>query len=189
MARLASASVKVTVHPHVCGEHRVKFYVRYMDDGSSPRVWGTYPLHVLQKYFCRFIPTCVGNIYEERYKASDKAVHPHVCGEHRGCPVPLPVFFGSSPRVWGTFRFPLCANQYQRFIPTCVGNIIMTKSAYRDRPVHPHVCGEHQPVKSALDHLGGSSPRVWGTFATSIQFAAKRRFIPTCVGNILLLTY
>jgi len=31
-----------------------------------------------------------------------RAVHPHVCGEHKDAEGPFNHFGGSSPRVWGT---------------------------------------------------------------------------------------
>ena len=71
---------------------------------------------------------------------------------------------GSSPRVWGTYIILPVPHAKQRFIPTCVGNILQIKTAFRTPSVHPHVCGEHD-LKPLLN--GG-----------------KRRFIPTCVGNM-----
>ena len=51
--------------------------------------------------------------------------------------------YGSSPRVWGTpFRDAL-KKIYDRFIPTRVGNTLMTNVAEASRSVHPHACGEH----------------------------------------------
>ena len=32
--------LKVTVHPHVCGENAAGIDYGYLGDGSSPRVWG-----------------------------------------------------------------------------------------------------------------------------------------------------
>ncbi len=52
------------------------------------------------------------------------------------------------------------------------------------RTVHPHVCGEHTAVINYMIRLGGSSPRVWGTWERSSHDLHLERFIPTCVGNI-----
>ena len=52
------------------------------------------------------------------------------------------------------------------------------------RPVHPHVCGEHQGHLNRSLMSGGSSPRVWGTSSSSSGATPTIRFIPTCVGNI-----
>ncbi len=133
----------------------------------------------------RFIPTCVGNIRcvpifhrspvgssprvwgtcARACSSSPRApVHPHVCGEHVR---PIAFLVGRD-----------------RFIPTCVGNMLaffhpkMTQSvhphvcgehvclpltALMPSPVHPHVCGEHcWNIMQAAESIG-SSPRVWGT--------------------------
>ena len=51
----------MTVHPHVCGEHSPGLYTAIPVSGSSPRVWGTLSVYVLNSGIKRFIPTCVGN--------------------------------------------------------------------------------------------------------------------------------
>jgi len=90
------------VHPHVCGEHESCASLICSNIGSSPRVWGTF--HTSHKFHpnLRFIPTCVGNIYPEPVGPPYKAVHPHVCGEHRNEMLTVHPWNGSSPRVWGT---------------------------------------------------------------------------------------
>jgi len=50
----------------------------------------------------RFIPTCVGNIFQQVNYPQIAAVHPHVCGEHYATLIGVTVKAGSSPRVWGT---------------------------------------------------------------------------------------
>ena len=49
--------------------------------------------------------------------------------------------------------------------------------------VHPHVCGEHMPLKCSHDRQSGSSPRMWGTPVFSGNLKVDFRFIPTYVGN------
>ena len=78
----ADSHIKLTVHPHVCGELPCKGSVKSSSLGSSPRVWGTRYNHYQFWQEGRFIPTCVGN---SRQKSRVyREVH------------------GSSPRVWGT---------------------------------------------------------------------------------------
>ena len=90
---------------------------------------------------------------------------------------------GSSPRVWGTPVYLVYQLQYQRFIPTGVGNTVLPACRRFCRPVHPHGCGDHLvlPVRR-LVRLG-SSPRVWGTPGRKADYEGQRRFIPTGVGN------
>ncbi len=71
-------------------------------DGSSPRVWGTSIILLSSAYNARFIPTCVGNICHDARAGIDRAVHPHVCGEHFSYRFLIDLPGGSSPRVWGT---------------------------------------------------------------------------------------
>jgi len=55
-----------------------------------------------------------------------------------------------------------------RFIPTCVGNIVVDGTTQTLLPVHPHVCGEHVAGDRRITMGTGSSPRVWGTLQTAI---------------------
>ena len=71
------------VHPHVCGEHQVRFDIIRNGVGSSPRVWGTSPWPRRCSCDLRFIPTCVGNIGRSNRHQGPLSVHPHVCGEHQ----------------------------------------------------------------------------------------------------------
>ena len=111
-----------SVHPHVCGELRVLTNQWGVPLGSSPRVWGTPSDNLLPCFFCRFIPTCVGNSniltnpvkrrrfiptcvgnsHRPQLRPCGLAVHPHVCGELQTRISSKALGTGSSPRVWGT---------------------------------------------------------------------------------------
>ena len=171
------------VHPHVCGEHKVRLGMIGRLNGSSPRVWGTRKERQYIVTEPRFIPTCVGNTPGTGFGHWFRSVHPHVCGEHHAVPGLLYFTNGSSPRVWGT-RGPETGRPGSgRFIPTCVGNTGLFLSGFREVTVHPHVCGEHFCVFGRRGSGAGSSPRVWGTrYKPSAQYLHVR-FIPTCVGN------
>ncbi len=49
--------------------------------------------------------------------------------------------------------------------------------------VHPHVRGEYAGVERDPNLGAGSSPRAWGIRASDLLALARKRFIPTCVGN------
>ena len=132
----------IPVHPHVCGERQVSGSLAGLSSGSSPRVWGTVCLLADCPSFDRFIPTCVGNGVPAQPTASISAVHPHVCGERWLTTLPWVVILGSSPRVWGTAKLMMRDEWIARFIPTCVGNGMVTCTKVEGVPVHPHVCGE-----------------------------------------------
>ena len=111
-----------TVHPHACGERRLKNKVGIVMHGSSPRLWGTVQLRHHHPWQARFIPTPVGNGSLITCSASAKAVHPHACGERIRHRIARQHHFGSSPRLWGTAKRKLIRKQKWRFIPTPVGN-------------------------------------------------------------------
>ena len=72
---------KKAVHPHVCGERKNCRLILKIQDGSSPRVWGTLCVKLFHSFVKRFIPTCVGNAAAPVPDAQRNTVHPHVCGE------------------------------------------------------------------------------------------------------------
>ena len=154
-----------SVHPHVRGEHAE-------DDVELAEG-------------ARFIPTCVGNTRSQHNETLQEAVHPHVRGEHCSSAITCGPVIGSSPRAWGTRQVRHLALQIRRFIPTCVGNTLMTRRAVPLLTVHPHVRGEHINSPGGYVDDGGSSPRAWGT--PGIEHAPEPliRFIPTCVGNTI----
>jgi len=177
----------ISVHPHVCGEHYKSTSFSAISSGSSPRVWGTLSFQMPINYLRRFIPTCVGNMGPCVFLRPGCAVHPHVCGEHQ---TPREITFqrhGSSPRVWGTSTPYTQISASYRFIPTCVGNILVAFCWVTSLAVHPHVCGEHWEWTQDKYTAIGSSPRVWGTCLIAMRRTLGTRFIPTCVGNIALV--
>ena len=70
---------------------------------------------------------------------------------------------GSSPRMWGTLKLLLDSLPFLRFIPTHVGNTLMTPAGIFWFTVHPHACGEHGRNADNDSRMYGSSPRMWGT--------------------------
>ena len=90
------------VHPHGCGEHAQSMISLSGNRGSSPRVWGTFGRGAGVAVPQRFIPTGVGNIFDDAGFTGFFAVHPHGCGEHTISLYLQAKSIGSSPRVWGT---------------------------------------------------------------------------------------
>ena len=152
-------------------------------NGSSPRLWGTLDRYPVLKFNPRFIPTLVGNTKHLSHCCSTQSVHPHACGEHAFAASIHARAVGSSPRLWGTQLIILLPLRHSRFIPTLVGNTGTLTDGDIHFPVHPHACGEHPVHTLAFLTLLGSSPRLWGTRLRAWQLFAKRRFIPTLVGN------
>ena len=171
------------VHPHARGEHvTVPAYVSTAS-GSSPRPWGTQPLHHEHLRLQRFIPTPVGNTCGSARRHRRRPVHPHARGEHGNSSASGCSGHGSSPRPWGTLPCRWVARRCDRFIPTPVGNTACAATRPAPAPVHPHARGEHSRSNSRSFFLGGSSPRPWGTRAHVSELHRQLRFIPTPVGN------
>ena len=153
----------------------------------SPRTWGILsPAH--ERWLkMGFIPTCVGNTstgFDDRHGLG---VHPHVRGEYTIRSGRPESSAGSSPRAWGIPPPWLLARGRHRFIPTCVGNTFTQSGPPLWRPVHPHVRGEYYMRVTILENRIGSSPRAWGIHPGRRRPCRLLRFIPTCVGNTMLL--
>ena len=73
----------ISVHPHGCGEHGFLRRGGCYENGSSPRVWGTFCSLQGRRISGRFIPTGVGNILSPLIMRLFRPVHPHGCGEHK----------------------------------------------------------------------------------------------------------
>ena len=133
---------QVSVHPHMCGELSKACLRSQNTHGSSPHVWGTLSQFLLRYAGERFIPTCVGNSSASASIVARIPVHPHMCGELSTSGISFLSTIGSSPHVWGTQLENLSLVVVWRFIPTCVGNSLEVLNKGRDKPVHPHMCGE-----------------------------------------------
>jgi len=175
---------RVSVHPHVRGEHSVPLQMILTQTGSSPRAWGACGDPELFAGAARFIPTCVGSIACPVAADPPPPVHPHVRGEHCNFSGSVNYLLGSSPRAWGALNSPPPQSEAARFIPTCVGSIAPAALVPLNPAVHPHVRGEHEI--EILDFIGadGSSPRAWGAWRRGGEMERRQRFIPTCVGSI-----
>ncbi len=171
------------VHPHTRGEHKIRNKKSMGWYGSSPHTWGTRTREVDCIYPFRFIPTHVGNTVRDRLHAQLDSVHPHTRGEHRSSRHPHEPQDGSSPHTWGTRANSSICRRRRRFIPTHVGNTPKDGFTLFHTSVHPHTRGEHDPMRSSISPIVGSSPHTWGTLSSCGSDYVIFRFIPTHVGN------
>ena len=81
----------------------------------------------------------------------------------------------------------LSSGVLERFIPTGVRNTLASPCTLWQRSVHPHGRGEHFGQVPIFFIPIGSSPRAWGTLHSAGNALATHRFIPTGVGNTMLL--
>ena len=171
------------VHTHVRGELGLQLPYMWLSPGSSPRAWGTLPHGVHQVVSERFIPRCVGNSVNRTHRLRVSVVHPHVRGELDFPKVANIQPFGSSPRAWGTHQRYAHRRCCDRFIPTCVGNSLHSRTSVWVMLVHPHMGGELGDRSSHTSAPVGSSPGTWGTPGNDYCHEGCERFIPRCVGN------
>ena len=68
-----------------------------------------------------------------------------------------------------------------------MGNMQRSSGTRLWSAVHPHTCGEHMPVSQPRVQVIGSSPHLWGTFLIITVTKCTSRFIPTPVGNIIVV--
>jgi len=173
----------LTVHPHACGELRPRGFAIHSVDGSSPRMWGTLVQASPISEIDRFIPTHVGNSISAIVACWFFPVHPHACGELDVIRAAYEALDGSSPRMWGTQVGQPLHHMERRFIPTHVGNSVVSRVSVEMQPVHPHACGELVCAVPPDFTVDGSSPRMWGTLNECGLVLRLCRFIPTHVGN------
>ena len=143
IAGSSQRDLRLSVHPHLRGEHCLSSCSTSSNAGSSPPAWGTLGGHYRLPVPRRFIPTCVGNIPSAPAGPRAPSVHPHLRGEHFKHKCSCRCFTGSSPPAWGTSDHLSLKLRDYRFIPTCVGNIRRDDSRYDSISVHPHLRGEH----------------------------------------------
>ena len=121
------------------------------------------------------------------YKFS--SVHPHRHGEQLTSYQVATHRCGSSPQAWGTAFAWQSQNTLHRFIPTGMGNSIWFCSFSICKTVHPHRHGEQFLTFSRKQILFGSSPQAWGTVGFTTLICVLWRFIPTGMGNRMLIKY
>ena len=175
--------IVVPVHPHTRGEHLCEHVRHPGRGGSSPHTWGTRAIGGAIPKVTRFIPTHVGNTPVHDPLACPGQVHPHTRGEHPRSQHRSVNMDGSSPHTWGTLRGDGAGQDGDRFIPTHVGNTMISSRSSPAGPVHPHTRGEHADLRQIGLMLDGSSPHTWGTRSRRARPGGPGRFIPTHVGN------
>ena len=191
----------MTVHPHVCGEIRMR-RPSSPSRGSPPRVWGNRLADVDVPRTAPVHPHVCGEIRTASpVTSTPSSVHPHVCGEiarrpDRHCASgspprvwgnpepagPAAPRCGSPPRVWGNPRVRQCGGTGVRFTPTCVGKSHRSVCAAARRRFTPTCVGKSMRRRRHAAQPLGSPPRVWGNLTCS-RSHAPLRFTPTCVGK------
>ena len=131
----------------------------------------------------RFIPAYAGNALAHKFRPPRSPVHPRVCGERNLPPLDASTGGGSSPRMRGTLQINHPLSSAIRFIPAYAGNAAQGRKPYRQKSVHPRVCGERTLATAFRTLTFGSSPRMRGTQGLQGRKNEPSRFIPAYAGN------
>ena len=131
-------------HPRGCGEHTENGRLSKAQEGSSPRVRGTCPYQEPQKLPVGLIPAGAGNILRGVCSETVDGAHPRGCGEHGNLDLHHRAYWGSSPRVRGTFHRIHAGLQCFGLIPAGAGNIVHPSHQRKPHRAHPRGCGEHR---------------------------------------------
>ena len=134
----------------------------------------------------RFIPTCVGQMYEHQLDTySLTGSSPRAWGRCIIVRVDALNEGGSSPRAWGRLDVDRTWLASHRFIPTCVGQIDQAPLLQAvARGSSPRAWGRCMASGMWRLSVPGSSPRAWGRLLEGVALFPLARFIPTCVGQI-----
>ena len=153
------------VHPHRCGENRLRKMIQLTIPGSPPQVWGKRDPQFAARDGDGFTPTGVGKTTPEICFMMIQKVHPHRCGENAWRRRRLFISAGSPPQVWGKQSPPSAAIYTVGFTPTGVGKTQSDWTGLSHSQVHPHRCGENFESSGGPSCATGSPPQVWGKHA------------------------
>ena len=109
--------------------------------------------------------------------------HPRACGEHMVTYPLVVVSRGSSPRMRGTLARLQVAQAEDGIIPAHAGNTYLGRTIRAANGDHPRACGEHVLPAICLAGVPGSSPRMRGTLAGSVDGVHRAGIIPAHAGN------
>ncbi len=174
------------VHPHRCGENRIRACGLADTGGSPPQVWGKRKTGLYRLDRARFTPTGVGKSATTHLYLHPQEVHPHRCGEIASSAMPAASVNGSPPQVWGNRSPRVMAMFRPGFTPTGVGKSFAARDGDVQAGVHPHRCGEiHEALVLAVVGTG-SPPQVWGNPVRLQSGDSPARFTPTGVGKSIV---
>ena len=133
----------------------------------------------------RFIPVYTGNICISYRDIAIGSVYPCVYREHVCCSNFIRLCGGLSLCIQGTSCGVISQAIRPRFIPVYTGNILLNSSISFSNSVYPCVYREHGGEPGKRSGPPGLSLCIQGTFNSSANDNAKRRFIPVHTGNMI----
>ena len=131
----------------------------------------------------RIIPTRVGTSFLWRKKKPIYEDHPHACGDKTIIIIAIPVFVGSSPRVWGQVPHFTSAPIKIRIIPTRVGTRSPLSFFVTFCEDHPHACGDKLLICVSKIIRSGIIPTRVGTSSSWSIMPVKMKDHPHACGD------
>ena len=149
-------------HPRGCGENRETEGIKWLDNGSPPRMRGKLFLALIGALPQRITPADAGKTMSSLLAASKRWDHPRGCGENcTNCFSPTNQQ-GSPPRMRGKPGYTDEAKKPLGITPADAGKTFhVLRVAFRNWD-HPRGCGENETRSSSDFSLKGSPPRMRG---------------------------
>ena len=155
--------------------------------GLSPRVRGNREEGASRQPRPRSIPACAGEPSPAAPPPPPTPVYPRVCGGTGTTRELGAAHSGLSPRVRGNRSTTKRLGKSRRSIPACAGEPALRSTRRYPRGVYPRVCGGTPREEPSRKGSLGLSPRVRGNPVGSSAARGKRRSIPACAGEPIVL--
>ncbi len=175
--------MRTRVYPHGCGGASLIAAAVLVGWGLSPRVWGSPWAEQFDTHICGSIPTGVGEPRSSCLIHPLPWVYPHGCGGAALAGLYTDLYWGLSPRVWGSPRGADRAATGPGSIPTGVGEPCGRQPCPGAFGVYPHGCGGAAMSDERAIDARGLSPRVWGSHMNAATNPKIIGSIPTGVGE------
>ena len=188
MPSLSTHTPAIGSSPHAWGRSPGSHLARPVMTGSSPHAWGRCTPATYTQLTLRFIPTCVGQIPIFGNNIPDNGRFIPTCvGQMKIPQMPSKFYCGSSPHAWGRSLRSSSKTAVQRgSSPHAWGRCIAPTMLIIDESgSSPHAWGRLTRAYGSAYQSYGSSPHAWGRWLIKEKKITQKRFIPTCVGQIL----
>ena len=170
-------------HPHAYGDKFDFQFAKFVNQGSSPRVWGQVSPILYTTYYIRIIPTRMGTSVPHGLLMCECWDHPHAYGDKYYEVLCKTSAKGSSPRVWGQATQHHLRSIVCGIIPTRMGTSKVLVQQDFTAWDHPHAYGDKLVGRAMKAVLSGSSPRVWGQVVPKLCGKLCDGIIPTRMGT------
>ncbi|ERH20064.1 hypothetical protein HMPREF0043_00193 [Actinobaculum sp. oral taxon 183 str. F0552] len=178
-----SATVRLSDHPRIRGEHPSNPLRSLRGTGSSPHTRGARRRRPHPNVDRGIIPAYAGSTPPRRPARRSPADHPRIRGEHKDPRSRVAFFEGSSPHTRGARQAGPQYGLRQRIIPAYAGSTFLGGRRFVRLGDHPRIRGEHCVRVSVPRTVQGSSPHTRGAQNRPERQRDGRRIIPAYAGS------